>query len=131
MHHTQKRNIKIRMGSALLFLYLPFLLMQFSYKFYVVANFYYFMSHQAYVIKSHSPVQHVEKKKAYQLSYYNPSHLTLDKRYHHKTSTDGNSFHAVSPVPVYVEVQHNFVTVTQALVTSSFTQTSPRAPPCA
>jgi len=116
---------------SLLFLYLPFLLMQFSYKFYVIANFYYFMSHQAYVTSAHFPVPKADKNKAYQSSYYNPSHLTLDKRYQHKINSENDSYCAEAPAPAYVEIKNNFIAGIYVLVTSSYTISTPRAPPCA
>jgi len=127
------RNIHNRFSFklALFFVYLPFLLVQFSYKFYVIANFYYFLSHQAYVASNSSPSHKIQKQKAYQSSYYDTSHLTLDKRYSHKVSSDGISYFAAAPAPVYIELNTIFLTTASCISSTSFTISSPRAPPCA
>jgi hypothetical protein len=113
------RNFKIRFRLLLVLLYLPFVVMQFSYKFYVIANFYYFKgNHRVSTVQNTFGVTHIS-----------PSHLTLDKRFHHKTQTEAKLpglfafklFHSVQPATTSI--------FTPRISFSSFRIFSPRGPP--
>ena len=132
MHSGRNRHKRIGFNLALLFAYLPFLIIQFSYKFYVVANFYFFLHHQAYITAKVQPsceFNKIEKQKTYAGSYYDPSHLSLDKRYHHKGKSDGDFYRVVITVPLTIEASTEFFTTVSALATHSFDIFSPRGPP--
>ncbi|MFT3932692.1 MAG: hypothetical protein QM726_03670 [Chitinophagaceae bacterium] len=138
MQSTPKRHTKASKWLSLVFLYLPFLLMQLSYKFFIVANLYFYVHHHSKVLLqvdlSHE-IQSTAKKTAHEKAYYYITHLSIDKRYSHKVFSNNDAVcdnaSVTAPKPVCITIKRQYYTANTDVVLFCHLSSASRGPPCA
>ena len=117
----------------LLLVYLPFLIIQSTYRFYVVASFFSYPSPSQYNGFNNVRYADIQKQNSYSDKNTDNAHLSLDKRYHHKSYIDTdailsspqqNQFSFTGLTPYFLSALPVF---TSPLLPASFL----RGPPCA